>query len=177
MPIYTNMLDMPSVKVADLVGAYDADLRQTHKFSNERWELASFLLCSLMIVLLVMSPEPARAGSSTTAEVRFRASAPVTLGSEQAKFNFHTHFSSMTALCFTFVFEGDLFDPGDIFLVDFGPSLGAFGATNIGTTSGHHELTMAGDHRGTSRTRGRSRPEVAPRPSAAIIIATTRRYA
>lgn len=49
--------------------------------------------------------------------------------------NFHTHFASVAGVCFTFAFERDLFDPGDSFVIDFGPTLGAIGATNVGATS------------------------------------------
>ncbi len=93
------------------------------------------VLLTLVVLLCATLVAPASAlGVNSNIKLFPKAPVSVAVGAPiQAKLNFRKQFSSVTLVCISFQFEGDLLDPGETLLVDFGVGF-AGGFTNIGST-------------------------------------------
>jgi hypothetical protein len=70
-----------------------------------------------------------------TARLKFHPNVPVQLSGEQVlriKAKFDTRFASIESLCLTFMFEGDLLDPGEELTYRLAGATTSFGFVNVG---------------------------------------------
>ena len=93
------------------------------------------LALAFLLVATLAAPLSVTSGQQ---EVKLHPKAPVTVAAGSpidAKIKVKDMATSAGVVCITFQFEGDMLDPGESLLIDLGPSLGAFGATNVSGVS------------------------------------------
>jgi hypothetical protein len=97
----------------------------------------SRVLLALAILLVATLAAPLSV-SSGQQEVKLHPKAPVTIAAGSpisARVKSKDLAASAGVVCIEFQFEGDMLDPAESILIDLGPSLGAFGATNVSGVS------------------------------------------